>query len=99
VERTYVNVQVKEVVGNINQTKLGNPGHQTGFLPCFFLKKGVKDSNSRRDCQRGVALFRDLNIKVISGIQGQIYEAFQKFIKGELSGNLVICNKSEHNCD
>jgi len=69
-----------------------NPGHMTDFLPKFFKEKGVNCVIAGGAGFRAQQLFEQFGIKLITGIQGNVDEVINNFIKGKLKQGEDICS-------
>lgn len=88
---TYTIVETQE--GQIlEREEIPNPGHQPGFLPQFLSEKGVNCIIAGGMGPRAQALFAQKNIETIIGVQGNIDEIIEKFIKQELEAGDDLCN-------
>ena len=75
----------------INQEKISNPGHRTGFLPGFLAQKEVKTIISGGMGKKALDLFAEEGIEVICGVNGEINDVIEKYLNGELLGNEFFC--------
>jgi len=75
-----------------NKKVIKNPGHMTGFLPKFLKEKGVSYVIAGGAGFRAQELFEQFGIKLITGIQGDINEVINKFIKGEIKQGEDLCS-------
>ncbi len=69
-----------------------NPGHEPFFLPKFLNERGVQKIICSGIGPRAVGLFNELGIEVIPGIEGEIDEVIEKYLKGELKPGESTCN-------
>ena len=69
-----------------------NPGHATGFLPKFFKEQGVSCIIAGGAGFRAQELFNQFDIKLITGIQGEIDEVIKSYIQGNLKQGEDFCN-------
>lgn len=75
-----------------NKKIIKNPGHATGFLPKYFKEQGVSCVIAGGAGFRAQELFEQFGIKLITGIQGEITEVINLFIKGNLEQGEDSCN-------
>jgi predicted Fe-Mo cluster-binding NifX family protein len=68
-----------------------NPGHQPDFIPRFLHDRGVRCIVAGGMGARAVALFRELNMEAIAGIECTVSEAIDKLAKGTLVGGESLC--------
>jgi len=88
---TYTIVETQE--GQIlEREEIPNPGHQPGFLPQFLSEKGVNCIIAGGMGPRAQALFAQKNIETIIGVQGNIDEVIEKFIKQKLEAGDDLCD-------
>jgi len=83
-----------EIEDNKIKTKkiIKNPGHATGFLPKYFKEQGVGCVIAGGAGFRAQELFEQFGIKLITGIQGNVDEVINDYIKGELNQGKDFCN-------
>jgi predicted Fe-Mo cluster-binding NifX family protein len=88
---TYTIVETQE--GQIlEREEIPNPGHQPGFLPQYLSEKGVNCIIAGGMGPRAQALFAQKNIETIIGVQGNIDEVIEKFIKQKLEAGDDLCD-------
>ena len=88
---TYTIVVIQE--GQIlEREEIPNPGHQPGFLPQFLSEKGVNCIIAGGMGPRAQTLFAQKNIETIIGVQGNIDEVIEKFIKEDLEAGNDLCD-------
>ena len=75
-----------------NKKIIKNPGHATGFLPKYFEEQGVSCVIAGGAGFRAQELFEQFGIKLITGIQGEITEVINLFIKGNLEQGEDFCS-------
>jgi len=75
-----------------NKKIIKNPGHATGFLPKYFKEQGVNCVIAGGAGFRAQELFNQFGIKLITGIQGEITEVINLFIKGKIKQGGDLCN-------
>ena len=76
-----------------------NPGHEPGYLPKYLAGLGITGIIASGMGSKAQKLFKDHNIEVTLGCQGQI----EKIIAGYLNNNLVsgensCVGETEHHC-
>ncbi|NLJ40404.1 MAG: dinitrogenase iron-molybdenum cofactor [Clostridiales bacterium] len=74
-------VQDEEIKG---VESVPNPGHRPGFLPEFLNDLGVNVIISGGMGAGAIEIFREKDIKVVTGIHGAPREAAENYIKGRL---------------
>ena len=87
-EFTIVEIEKNKVV---KKEIIRNPGHATGFLPKFFKERKVDYIIAGGVGVRAQQLFEQFEIKLIIGIQGEIDNVINNFIKGELKQGKDFC--------
>ena len=75
-----------------NKKIISNPGHRTNFLPKFLKKQGVSYVIAGGAGFRAQKLFEQFDIKLITGIQGEINQVIKNFIKGKIKQGKDFCN-------
>ena len=85
---TLVDIENGQVV---KKKVIDNPGHHPGFIPEFLHKKGVECIVCGGMGMRAIGFFRELGIKTILGISGEIDEVVEKLQKGVLEGGESLC--------
>jgi len=88
-EFTIVEIQDNKIK---NKEVIKNPGHATGFLPKYFKEQGVSCVIAGGAGFRAQELFEQFGIKLITGIQGEIKEVINHFIKGNLEQGKDSCS-------
>ena len=71
--------------------KIANPGHAPFFLPKFLAEKGVKKMICNGIGPRAIGEFERLGVEVISGINGQVDEVIERYLKGGLKSAGSTC--------
>jgi len=71
---------------------ISNPGHLTGFLPKFLKEQGVSYVIAGGAGSRAQELFKQFDIKLITGIQGKIDVVINDFIQGRIKQGTDFCN-------
>ncbi len=88
-EFTIIEIENNQVK---DRKKISNPGHMTGFLPKFFKEQGVNCVIAGGAGFRVQELFEQFGIKLITGIQGEMDEVINGFIKGEIKQGKDFCS-------
>lgn len=78
-----------------------NPGHKPGFLPNFLNDLGAGTIITGGIGSGAVEIFQEKNIEVISGAQGDIGAALERYLKGELKSTGSVCHdhRFESTCE
>ncbi len=88
---SYTIVEIRE--GKITgREEISNPGHQPGFLPHYLAERGVHCIIAGGMGPRAQDLFAQNNIETIIGVQGQIDDVIEKFLKSELEAGEDLCD-------
>lgn len=88
---------VKVENGKIEDIKsIPNPGHKPGFLPNFLNEQGANVIISDGMGGGAVQIFNEHSIEVIVGVEGNIEDVVNEYLKGNLVSTGSICNKHEH---
>jgi len=74
-----------------NKRVIENPGHMTGFLPKFLKEQGVELVIAGGAGFKAQQFFEQFGIKLITGIQGNVDEVINRFIKGNLKLGEDLC--------
>jgi len=80
----------------ISSKSIANPGHRPGFLPRFLNDLGVKVIISGGMGQGAVDIFNNLDIEVITGVEGKAKDAVENYLAGSLRATGEICHQHEH---
>ena len=91
-EFTIVEIKNKKA---INKEVIPNPGHTTGFLPKFLKEKGVSCVIAGGAGFRAQQFFNEYGIKLITGIQGEVDNVINQFLKGKLKEEESLCKPGE----
>eukprot|EP00828_Plagiopyla_frontata_P034519 TRINITY_DN4493_c0_g1_i8.p5 TRINITY_DN4493_c0_g1~~TRINITY_DN4493_c0_g1_i8.p5 ORF type:complete len:263 (+),score=54.28 TRINITY_DN4493_c0_g1_i8:734-1522(+) len=85
----------------LKQEFLPYPGHKPGFLPAFLKEQGVNIIIAGGMGETAQDLFKENQIEVVVGVQGNCEEVLQRFIKGELKSTGSVCTEHSHegNCN
>lgn len=73
------------------RTMVPNPGHRPGFLPVFLAQKGVDVIIAGGMGASAQQLFRERGIQVLTGVQGEIDQVINSYLKGDLESSDSIC--------
>ena len=76
----------------IKRDLINNPGHKPGLLPHFFYEKGINLVITGSIGFRAIDLFKQFNINVIFGVQGQVDSVIEQFLKGVLRNGENTCS-------
>lgn len=88
--QSYTIVEIEE--GQIlSRAEIPNPGHQPGFLPEYLSEKGVNCIIAGGMGPRAQGLFAQKNIETITGVQGEVNDIIQKFLKQDLEAGDDLC--------
>ena len=71
---------------------LANPGHEPGFLPGYLAERGVTCIVAGGMGPRAQMLFDQHGIETIVGIVGDVDEAIQALLRGELESGQSTCD-------
>ncbi|QAT51329.1 dinitrogenase iron-molybdenum cofactor [Caproiciproducens sp. NJN-50] len=70
-----------------------NPGHKPGFLPDFLSKLGAKTVITGGIGGGATDIFKEKNIEVISGAEGDAGENVEKYLEGKLESSGSVCHE------
>lgn len=73
-----------------------NPGHKPGFLPVFLKEKGVDVIIAGGMGETAQNLFKEQEIEVVVGAQGDCDEVIKKYASNELKSTGSVCREHEH---
>ena len=90
---TMYNIEGDKVV---NSEFVPNPGHKPGFLPMFLKEKDVDIIISGGMGGSAQQLFRNNNIEVIVGAEGDCDNIIVSYLKGEIKSTGSICIEHSH---
>ncbi len=83
---------VETVGGNVKDKNIvNNPGHSPGAIPQFLNEKGVKRIVCGGIGPRAMELFKQYNIGMQIGIEGEIEDVIQMLSQGTLTGSASPC--------
>ncbi len=77
------------------KTALANPGHEPGVLPGFLASHGVGCIISGGMGPRAIGLFKDNNIKVVTGAEGDVDSVIARYLDGTLDLGDSACKEHE----
>lgn len=84
--------------GKVSQRKfIANPGHQPGFLPNYLKDLRVETVITGGIGENAKQLFNERNIKVFSGVTGNIDDIIEQVLKGQLDAPGSTCSH-HHEC-
>ncbi|ACB85985.1 NifB/NifX family molybdenum-iron cluster-binding protein [Natranaerobius thermophilus] len=75
-----------------NQQVILNPGHKPGFLPNYLFKLNVDCVISGGMGMKARNLFSEMGIETIVGVEGDVDEILNLYLKGELLGTEAYCD-------
>ncbi|HZK17717.1 MAG TPA: NifB/NifX family molybdenum-iron cluster-binding protein [Clostridia bacterium] len=75
-----------------NKEVIPNPGHEPGFLPAFLSERGVNVIICGGMGPRAQGLFAERGVNSIMGITGEVEEAIDSFLAGDLKPGTSLCN-------
>jgi len=90
---TLVEIQDEKI---IKREEIPNPGHQPGFLPVYLSQKGVNTIIAGGMGPRAQGLFAEKNIQTVIGVQGQIDEVIEKYLRHDLEAGRDLCDHDRH---
>lgn len=73
-----------------------SPVHQPGILPPFLAEKGVNVIIAGGMGGAAVELFKERNIDVVIGAQGDLDDVIKKYLDGELKSTVSACEEHHH---
>lgn len=76
-----------------NKIFLPNPGHKPGYLPAFLKEKNADVIIAGGMGETAQDLFRENEMDVIVGVQGNADEVVTFFLAGELKSSGSVCTK------
>ncbi|MDI6892308.1 MAG: NifB/NifX family molybdenum-iron cluster-binding protein [Actinomycetota bacterium] len=74
------------------QRVIPNPGHRPGFLPGYLAEMGVEAIIAGGMGPRAKDLFAKQGIEVITGVTGELDEALNRFLAGNLEVGQNTCH-------
>ena len=87
------NIKNKKI---INKTKVPNSGHEPFFLPKFLEEKGVDVLVTSGIGPRAINLFNELNINVISNVEGRVEDIIKEYLEGKINEKLEPCEEHKN---
>ncbi len=84
-----------------NKATIENPGHSPGFLPKFFVDKGVECIIAGGMGVRAQSLFVQYGIETVVGVTGEVDSVIQRILNGTLEGGESLCDRASdkhHEC-
>ncbi len=91
-EFTVVTVENGEAIGT---ERVGNPGHQPGFLPEYLSKLGVSCIIAGGMGPRAQESFVAKGIQTVVGASGSVTEVLQSYLAGSLEVGESACDHSD----
>jgi predicted Fe-Mo cluster-binding NifX family protein len=73
--------------------KVANPGHQPGAIPDFLSSLGATHVICGGMGRRAQDLFDQKNIKTILGIEGNVPDVINEFLKGTVISGQSLCKE------
>lgn len=73
-----------------------NPGYKPGYLPVFLKGLNVNTIISGGMGETAQQLFKQNNIEVVVGAQGNFIDAIEKYINESLKSTGFVCKGHEH---
>lgn len=73
-----------------------SPGHKPGFLPVFLAEKGINVIIAGGMGATAQDLFKENGIEVIVGVQGNVEDAINEYLKGNLKSTGSVCTEHAH---
>jgi predicted Fe-Mo cluster-binding NifX family protein len=89
---TIVDIQDEKVLA---RQEIPNPGHQPGFLPQYLSARAVSVIIAGGMGPRAQGLFAEKNIQTIIGVQGQIDDVIEKYLRHELEAGQDLCDHGQ----
>lgn len=80
----------------LEQQFVQNPGHKPGYLPVFLKELNVDVIISGGMGETAQQLFRQNNIDVVVGAQGNCSDVLKSYIDGNLKSTGSVCTAHEH---
>ena len=77
----------------VKKTEIKNPGHQPFFLPKFLSEKKVNVLITGGIGPRAIELFKKLNIKIITNVEGKIEKVISDYLSGKIKENVDPCEQ------
>ena len=73
-----------------------NPGHKPGFLPNFLADMGVELIIAGGMGGGAVEIFKERNVRVITGAKGDCLNAVNAYCAGRLQSSGDVCHEHQH---
>jgi predicted Fe-Mo cluster-binding NifX family protein len=77
----------------IDRKEIKTPSHKPFFIPKFLAERGVEILITGGIGPRAINLFKELNVKVISGVEGRTDDVIKRYLEGEIDENLEPCEE------
>lgn len=84
-------VEIKDGVIE-SKEEIESPGHSPGLLPDYFSKIDIDTVVAGGMGMRAIELFKEQNIKVIMGVEGDVDLLIEKIIDGTLTAGESSCS-------
>lgn len=75
----------------LDKEVIENPGHKAGFLPKFLREKGVDCVMAGGAGPRAKQLFNKYDIKIVTGVRGEVDKVIEEFISNKLESGKDMC--------
>jgi len=87
---------IVDITGGTLQDKatIENPGHSPGFLPQFFVDKGVECIIAGGMGVRAQSAFVQHGIDTVLGVTGEVDSVIQQILEGTLEGGESLCDRA-----
>ena len=86
---TIVDIEDGQLGG---QERIGNPGHEPGFLPAYLAERGVNCIIAGGMGPRAQQLFEQREIRSVVGVSGAIADTIELLLRGALRGGESTCD-------
>jgi len=77
----------------IDRKEVKTPSHKPFFIPKFLAGKGVEVLITSGIGPRAINLFNELNVKVISGVEGEVEDVIKKYLEGKIEESSEPCEE------
>ena len=98
-QSTYVVIYSKKDDQIVSKEVLETPPHAHGSLPLFLHEHDVCLVICHGIGKGAIQVLQQVNIQVISGIEGKLDTVIQQFIEGELTSKENTCEGHHHHGD
>jgi len=79
----------------VKKTEVKNPGHEPFFLPKFLSEKRVDVLITGGIGPRAIELFKKLNIKIITNVEGKTEKAISDYLSGKTKEETQPCEQHQ----